>query len=102
MSQPLSALGRWLRSGLHWPGFPGSPGLPSPDRLPGLPVTPAPAPVLPVGSSSLSSTPGGASLPSLAAALPSSSALTPAMRRRLQPPPFWHPAVVVSLTERPG
>ncbi|MBJ7612475.1 hypothetical protein [Candidatus Nephthysia bennettiae] len=107
MSRFLSTVLRWLGFGSSFPAVPGFPepaapaGVPGLPGLPGLPASPAP-PTLPSGSTSLSSTPGGAALPSLAAALPNHLALTPDLRRRLQPPPFWHPAVVVSLTERPG
>jgi hypothetical protein len=55
-----------------------------------------------MGSSSLSSSSGGTALHGLTAALSNGLALTSDVKRRLQPPPFWHPAVVVSLTERPG
>jgi hypothetical protein len=104
MSQALSTVVRWLGSGSGFPALPGSPEPTSPAGLPGLPGLPSspPAPTLPTGSTSLSSTPGGSALPGLTAALANNLALTPDLRRRLQPPPFWHPAVVVSLTERPG
>jgi hypothetical protein len=96
MSDVLSALRR--PNG----GAPSFPGLPSPDGLPGMPLPPA-APTVPVSPTSLSPG-GGGGLPSqsLAATAPNSQLLSSAARSRLRPPPFWSPAVVVSLIERPG
>jgi hypothetical protein len=82
-------------------GAPSFPGLPSPDGLPNVPLVPA-APTIPVGPTSLSPGGGGLSSQSFAATVPNSQLLTPAARSRLRPPPFWNPAVVVSLIERPG
>jgi hypothetical protein len=100
----LSQLAAWLWN--HGSsGYPGAGGRPSPDDLPGLPLPGLPlpsAPTLPVGPTNLSPGGSGPSLTGTAAMLSSSPILTADMRRRLEPPPFWHPAVLVSLTERPG
>ena len=66
-----------------------------------VPLAPPTLPA-PIGFSSVSGAGAGLLLLSLAGILLSSLILTAAIRRRLHLPPFWNPAVLVSLIERPG
>ncbi|MDQ6772007.1 MAG: hypothetical protein M3024_03310 [Candidatus Dormibacteraeota bacterium] len=76
--------------------------LPGPPRLPnGLP-SPGNPPASPVPGSLAASSGNASSLLGFFAALFNGLQLTTGMRRRLFPPRFWQPAVVVSLIERPG